>query len=175
MFDHVRIVMLCQEGLSSREVSRRLRMNQSDVVWRWGGTDLQELSMTCVAQAAQRLLLAVDDRCAWISARRNPESNVTMLNNAFCAATGRCDSTQTVQNRLHDAQLHSQRPWQDPHLTPRHRAAWYRWAQKHAEWTHQNWHQVLFTDKCRMCLQPDNHQRRVWRQSGQAERLRCTV
>ena len=34
---------------------------------------------------------AVDDRYVWISARRNPESNATMLNNAFCAATGRRD------------------------------------------------------------------------------------
>ena len=56
-----------------------------------------------------------------------------------------------------------------------HIAAWYRWAQKHAEWTRQNWYQVLFTDECRMCLQPDKHQRRVWRQSGQAERLRHTA
>ena len=36
-------------------------------------------------------------------------------------------------------------------------------------------HQVLFTDKCRICLQPDNRRRRVCRQSGQAERLRHTV
>ena len=118
---------------------------------------------------------AVDDRYLRISARRNPVSNATMLNNAFRSATGCRDSTQTVQNRLHDAQLHSQRPWRGPDLTPRHHAAWYRWAQKHAEWTRQNWHQVLFTDECRMCLQPDNRRRRVWRQSGQAECLRHTV
>ena len=93
-----------------------------------------------------KVTTAVDDRYLRITARRNPESNTTMLNNAFRAATGRRDSTQTVQNRLHDAQLHSRRPWRGPHLTPRHQAAWYRWAQKHAEWNRQNWHQVLFTD-----------------------------
>ena len=83
---------------------------------------------------------AVDDHYLRISARRNPESNATILNNAFRTATGRRVSTQTVRNRLHDAQLHSQRPWQGPHLTPRHHAARYRWAQQHAQWTHQNWH-----------------------------------
>ena len=114
---------------------------------------------------------AVDDRYVRISARRNPESSATMLNNTFRAATRRRDSTQTVRNRLHDAQLHSRRPWRGPRLTPRHHAAWYRWAQKHAEGTRQNWHQVLFTDEYRMFLQPDNLQRRFWRQSGQAERL----
>ena len=118
---------------------------------------------------------AVDDHYLRISARRNPESNATMLNNAFCAATGSRDSTQTLRNRLHDAQLHSRRPWQGPHMTPRHHGTWYRWAQKQAEWTRQNWHEVLFTDKCRMCLQPDNRRRHVWRQSGQAEHLRHTV
>ena len=71
----------------------------------------------------------VDDRYLRISARRNPESNTTMLNNAFRAAIGRRVSAQTVRNRLHDAQLHSRRPWQGSHFTPRHHAARYRWPQ----------------------------------------------
>ena len=54
---------------------------------------------------------AVDDRYLGISARRNPESNATMLNNAFLAATGYLVLTQTVGNRLHGVQLHSRRPW----------------------------------------------------------------
>ena len=118
---------------------------------------------------------AVDGRYLRISARRNPESNAIMLNNAFCSATGRRDSTQIVRNRLHDVQLHSRRPWRGPHLTPRHHAAWYRRAQKQAEWTRQIWHQVLFTDECRTCLQSDKRRKRDWRQCGQARRLRHTV
>ena len=119
--------------------------------------------------------IAVDDRYLRISVRRSPESNATMLNNAFHAAIGRRVSTQTIRNRLYDAQLHSQRPWRGSHLTPRHHAARYRWAQNHAEWTRQNWHQVLFTGECRICPQPYYRWRRVWRQSGQAERLIHTV
>ena len=69
---------------------------------------------------------AFDDRYLRISARRNPESNATMLNNAFRSATGRRVSTLSVRNRLNNAQLHSRRPWRDPHLTPRHHAARYR-------------------------------------------------
>ena len=38
---------------------------------------------------------AGDDRYLWISARRDPKGNTTMLNNAFRAATERRDSTQT--------------------------------------------------------------------------------
>ena len=122
-----------------------------------------------------KAITAVYDCYLRILARRNPESNVTMLNNAFHAATGCRVSTQTVRNRLHDVQCHSRRPWRGLHLTPRNHGVRYRWAQKHAEWTRQNWQQVLFTDQCRICLQPDNRRRRVWRQSGWAERLRHTV
>ena len=172
MFARIRVVTLCQEGLSSREVSRRLRVNQSDVARTWGDTGtVDDMRLSGCPKATT----AVDDRYLRISARRNPESNATMLNNAFRAAIGRCVSTQTVRNRLHDVQLHSRRPWRGPYLTPTHHAARYRWVQKHAEWTRQNWHQVLFTDECRICLQPDTRRRRVWRQSDQAERLRHTV
>ena len=122
-----------------------------------------------------KAITAVDDRYLRISAWWNPESNATILNNAFRAAIGRRVSTQAVRNRLHDAQFHSQRPWRGPHLTPRHHAARYSWAQKHAEWTRQNWHQVLFTEDCRICLELNNRRRRVWRQSGRAKRLRHTV
>ena len=60
-------------------------------------------------------------------------------------------------------------------MTPRHHSAWYKWAQQHAEWTRQNWHQVLFTEDCRICLELNNRRRRVWRQTGQAESLIHTV
>ena len=163
MFARIHVVTLCQEGLSSREVSRRLRVNQSDVARTWGGTEIQELSMTRVAQASQRLLLQLMTAIYGFQLGGNPESNTTILNNAFRAATGRRVSTQIVRNRLHDAQLHSRRPCRGPHLTPSHHAARYRWAQKHAEWTRQNWHQVIFTAQCRICLQPDNRRRLVWR------------
>ena len=124
-FDRVRIVTFCQEGLSSWEVSRRLRVNESDVVRTWGGTEIQGIVDDMHRSGRPKVTTAVDDRYLRISARRNPESNATMLNNAFLAARGRRNSTQTVRNRLYDAQFHSRRPWRGPHLTPRHHAAWY--------------------------------------------------
>jgi len=122
-----------------------------------------------------RATTAVDDRYLRISAQRNPDSNATMLNNALLAATGRRITTQTVRSRLHDAQLNSRRPWRGPSLQPRYLAARYRWTQKHAEWAPRNWYHVLFTDECRICLQPDNRRLHVWRQPGQAERLQNIV
>ena len=123
----------------------------------------------------QRATTVVDDRYLRISARRNPNSNAIMLNNAIRGTTGRRITTHIVRNRLHDAQLHSRRPWRGPSLKPRNHTARYRWAQQHAEWTPRNWHHVVFTDECRICLQTDNRRLRVWRQLGQAERLGNSV
>ena len=114
---------------------------------------------------------AVDNRYLWISAQRNPESNATMLNNAFCLATGHRDLTQLYEIGCMIPDVHGEvHIW---HLDTMQRGT--DGAQKHAEWTCQNRHQVLFTDECCMCLQPDNHRRCVWRQFGQAQRLRHTV
>ena len=90
-------------------------MNQSDVVRTWGDTGTVD---DMRRSGHPKATIAVDDRYLRISARRNPENNANMLNTAFRAATGRRDSTQTVRNRLNDAQLHSRRPWRGPHLTP---------------------------------------------------------
>ena len=118
MFVHIRIVTLSQEGLSSREVSRCLWVNQSDVVRTWGGTEIQELSMTCVALAAQRLLLQLMTATYGFQLGGTLKAMPPCWIMLFCAATRRHVLTQTVQNRLHDAQLHSRRPWRGPHLTP---------------------------------------------------------
>ena len=84
MFARNRIVTFCQEGLSSREVSRHLRVNQNDVrTWRryrdTGTVDDMRRS------GHPKATTAVTDPYSRISDQRNPESNVTMLNNAFRA------------------------------------------------------------------------------------------
>ena len=101
-FACIRFVTLCQEELSSREVSRRLRVNESDIVQTWRKYRDTGTVNDMHCSGHPKANTAVDDRYLRISTRRNPESNATMLNNAFCAATGRHVSTQTVRNRLHD-------------------------------------------------------------------------
>ena len=63
-----------------------------------------------------RATTAVDVHYLRISACKNPDSNAIMLNNAFRAAIGGRITTLTVRNRLHDAQIHSRRPWRGPSL-----------------------------------------------------------
>jgi Transposase. len=80
-------------------------MSQSG--WTWGRYRDTGTVDDMPRSGRPRATTAVDGRYLRISARRNPDNNATMLNNAFRAATGQRIMTQTVRNRLHDAQLHS--------------------------------------------------------------------
>jgi len=110
-FNRVRLVSLCQKGLSTRDVCRRHGVKQSDVVRTWRRYRETGTFDDMPRSGRSRATTAVVDRYLRISARRNPDSYATMLNNAFCAETGRRITTQTVGNTLHDAQLHSRLPW----------------------------------------------------------------
>ena len=95
-FDHVRIVNVVS-GRALIEGSFQTSQNEpkricSDM-WRYRDTGtVDDMRRSGRAKANT----AVDDSYLRISARRNPESNATMLNNAFHATTGRRVSTQTV-------------------------------------------------------------------------------
>jgi len=104
-------------------------ISQSGWTWRQYRDPGTVDDMSC--SGLPRAITAADDRYLQVSARRNPDSNTTMLNNAFRAATGRHITTPTVCNRLHDAQLHSRRPLRGPSLQPRHHAPWF--SSKHRE------------------------------------------
>mgnify|MGYP003701613815 CR=1 FL=1 len=162
-FNRVRIVSLCQKGLSSRQVVRCLGLNQSDVVRSWNHFQNTGNVDDMPRSGRPPATTECDDRYLWFLVMRNPENTAGMINNDFQTATGRRVCNQTVRNRLYDSRLHSRRPWQGPTLTPRHHGQRYTWARNHHQWTEENWHNVLFTDECIVCLVPDNHRQREWR------------
>lgn len=174
-FDRVRIVTLRQQGLSMREVARIVGRSHSDVVRTWNRYqatgDVKDQQRT----GRPRATTAADDRFLLVTARRNRFENATELRRSFLEATGTAVSTQTIRNRLHDSQLGARRLWRGPALKARHRAARYAWAREHEMWDLVRWHRVLFSDEVRICLSPDNNRQRVWRESGDAARLRYSV
>lgn len=171
-FDRVRMVTLRQQGLSVRDVAREVGRSHSDVVRTWNRYqatgDVSDLQRT----GRPRATAAADDRYLLVMARRNRFENATELRRSLLEATGADVSTQTIRNRLHDSQLRARRLWRGPALTPHHRAARYAWARAHEMWDMESWSRVLFSDEVRICLSPDNNRQRVWRESGDAERLR---
>ena len=136
-----------------------------------GGTEIQELSMTCIAQAGQRMLLQLMTATSefmlggtlkamppcWIMLFLQPQNVVFRLKLYEIGCTMR-NFTPDVYTEVHIWHLGTmQRGTDGPYnsLNGLVRIG------------------IKFCSqiKCCICIQPDNRRTCVWRQSGQAERL----
>ena len=61
-------------------------------------------------------------------------------------------SSQTVRNRLAENNLRARRPYIGKVLTDRHRRDRLHWADRHINWTRQDWRTILFSDEPRFAL-----------------------
>ena len=61
-------------------------------------------------------------------------------------------SAQTVRNRLAENNLCACRPYVGTVLTDRHRRDRLQWADRHINWTRQDWQTILFSDESRFAL-----------------------
>ena len=105
----------------------------------------------------------VQDRFLVVQARRHRFDNATTLRRDFQNATGVRISTETIRNRLHDADLRSRRPAIRVPLTGYHVQIRLAWAWDHVSWTQNDWAPVLFTDKSRFCVDFIDRRATVWR------------
>ena len=75
-------------------------------------------------------------------------------------------SAQTVQNRLAENNLRARRPYVGIVLTDRHRRERLQWADRHVNWTRQDWRMILFSDESRFALSNSDCRIRVyWRRN----------
>ncbi|GFX18289.1 transposable element Tcb1 transposase [Trichonephila clavipes] len=101
-----------------------------------------------------------------VTARRHRNINATLLQQQLCSATGTTVSTQTVRNRLHGVGLYARRPIVCVRLTSRHRRDRREWATEHVNWRRNERSNVLFSDKSRFSVHPDNRRIFIWRDRG---------
>ncbi|MCM0158345.1 hypothetical protein [Candidatus Nardonella dryophthoridicola] len=72
-------------------------------------------------------------------------------------------SARTVQRRLVEAKLYSRRPAKKPLVSERNRRARLEFAQRHLNWTVQDWRKILFSDETRYKIFNSDGMRRVRR------------
>lgn len=107
-----------------------------------------------------------------LTARRQPTITAPELVTELQRAHNIIVSRDTVRNRLHEATLHSRRPLRCPPLSRGNRGARLDWCRDFQNWDENDWATVLFTDESRFGFHPDSRRTRVWRRSGNMERLR---
>lgn len=167
-----RIVALCEEGLSTRRIARRLNVGQSDVVRCWSRFLTTGSVEDRPRSGRPRCTTRNEDRYIALTARREPHSTAGDYRRQLQQATGTTVSDQTVRNRLHDINLHARRPLRCPPLTRDRRRLRLQWARAHEHWLLPEWSNCLFSDETRFALVPDNYRLRVWRVPGRPSRLR---
>ncbi|GFV04038.1 transposable element Tcb2 transposase [Trichonephila clavipes] len=101
--------------------------------------------------------------------------NATLLQQHLRSATGTTVSTQTVRNRLYDVGLYARRLMVCVRLTSRHRRDRREGATEHVNWKRNEWSNLLFSDKSRFSVHPDNRRIFIWRDMAVGIILRsCT-
>ncbi|KAJ4441528.1 hypothetical protein ANN_11384 [Periplaneta americana] len=113
-----------------------------------------------------RVTNAAQDRFLCLRALRGRTSTASMLRSALQNVGNVIVSTQIIRNGLH-----ARRPLRCAVIRRGNREPRVLWCQ-HEDWTGDQWGQVLFTDESHFGLHPDSRRIRIWRQPGQAERLR---
>lgn len=165
--DQGRALGWLQDGVSGREVSRRLGVSHSVVQRLYerfqttGTTDQRPRS------GRPRSTTRRQDRYLQTSALRERTVSARTLRSNLRAASNIIISETTVRRRLHEADLHSRAAAVRVPLTQRHRQARMAFCRNHQRWNRQQWGRVLYTDESRFTLSNSDARRRVWRRVGE--------
>ena len=165
--DRGRALAWLQEGISMREVGRRLGVSHSVVsrlqerVNATGSADVRPRS------GRPRCTSRRDDRFLMLNAVRERTVSAPTLRRRLRAANHVNVSERTVRNRLHEFNLRSRSSAVRIPLLPQHRVARVNWCRIHQRWNRQQWARVLFTDESRFTVSYRDGRRRVWRRQGE--------
>lgn len=159
----VKIIALTEEGHSVRQVAQRLDLSKSAVhrtVKRY--RESGEYSRR-PGSGRKRATSRADDRFVKMTSLRNRFLTAVDVRDRLQNVRGVVVSTETVRRRLKQAGLASRRPVKSPQLTREHRVRRLAFAERHLNWTVEQWGSVLFTDECRIGLYSSDDRIRVWR------------
>ena len=166
-FDRARAVAWFQDGVTKREVARRLQVSISVIV-----RLIQRYIATGRVQERRRsgrpkMTNPREDRLIERQALQIRTASSSIIRRHVRVAANINIIQQTIRNRLHGLNLRFRRPAVRPRLTPAHRTARCAFCRRHVRWTRHQWSQVLFSDESRFTMNHNDGRLRVWRRPGQ--------
>ena len=90
--------------------------------------------------------------------------DLTCVTFMVTASIGKVISAATVCWRLHMSELYTRVSWVCVFLSVQLRGAQLKWCWEHVNWTVSDWGNVIFTDKSRFALEPDDKRIKIWRE-----------
>lgn len=160
-------VALIDEGLTQRQVAARLNVARSNLkyaVKRYRETGLYTRRP---GSGGVRCTSARDDRFVVLQVQRNRFLTAVEVRQSLQMVRNVNVSERTIRRRLEEDDLHACRPARAPKLERYHRVARLRFAREHANWSLEDWGNVLFTDESRVALRAPDGRERVYRRRGE--------
>lgn len=161
------VVALIREGLSRRNVARRLNVSRSVV--RRVYKRFLETGGYCrrPGSGRGRVTNPTDHHFIVLNSLRNRDISAVDLQGRLRESRGVSVSANTVRRRLREQNLKPHKPATGPKLTASHRQARLDFARQHLHWTLDQWETVLFSDESRMSLVGSDERRNVMRRPGE--------
>lgn len=161
------VVALIREGLSQRNVARRLNLSRSAV--RRVYTRYLETGeyRRRPGSGRGRVTNTTDDRFIALTSLRNRHLSAVDVQGRLRETRGVAVSENTVRRRLREQNLTPHKPAMGPKLTASHRQARLEFARQHIQWDLGQWETVLFSDESRMSLVGSDGRRNVMRRPGE--------
>lgn len=160
-------VILVEEGWSYRRIGQRFGVSHTSVsriLQRYRETGEHSRRP---GQGRNRATNAIQDRFLRLSALRQRFVTASCLQSQLLEVEGVRVSTETVRQRLREANLRPRIPARGPALTVDHRRARLNFARNHVGWLEADWERVLFTDESRFCLYNCDRRVRVYRRPNE--------
>ena len=151
--DRERALASIQEGISLRNIGRRLQASLSVIQQLWDRWQATRTVREVRRPGQPTTTFRQHDRHVVPSCLRDCTVTARVLQGDLSATSNITGSNQTICNRLRDAGLQSRCAVVRPLLTPGHRVRRRHFATDHPTWTRNRWARVLFTYESRYTLQ----------------------
>lgn len=93
--------------------------------------------------------------------------NATQVTKSLQDITNQPFSAQTMCQKLKQAGMHPVVKWEHPLLLPWHRKARLEFAERHAEWTLEDWKRVIWSDETKINRLGSDGRKYVWKDMGE--------
>ena len=168
-----RSIGMLDAGLSCSEVVRRINCNHTTII-RLRQRLAQTGSVTDRPRRGRpRVTTSAQDRRIRVQHLRDLFRTAVTTSREIRTRDGQRISVSTVKRRLHAGGLNSRAPYRGPILNFEHRKNRLRWATRHKRWRLTQWHQVLFSDETRICVDRPDRRQGAWRRRGERYAQPC--
>ena len=160
-------VLLVEQGRTQREAAATLNVSRSNLKYALKRYRETGRYTRRPGSGGIRCTSTRDDRFIILEVLRNRFLTAVEIRQRLQMIRGVNVSERTIRRRMEERDLRARRPARGPELERHHRVARLRFAREHANWTLEEWANVLWTDECKVALRAPDGRERVYRRSGE--------